>query len=531
MKKVFYIILIIICFWSCVGVKGYNQQISSLHSVSELHEDVDLAYSQLQRLHPKLYQYISKKELDAKFELLKNDIARPMGSHEFYERLALIIKEVRQGHLLLRPPTQRYTNAQLKALNKLKFEFNDLDFEILEDRLWINNTLGKDSTLVGNEVLAVDSESSKKLVGKYKSLFSSDGFNTTYHDRYLGRNFSNFYYSDKGFNDSLTLLLKKDDSIYFRTLRWIGKGGKINNDSSATKKPQQISKRDKIAFKEKQKAKRKAGRKRGYVPSRDQYLRNFDFIGKDSSVGYLKIRGFGQGNYKKFYKEIFAKIDSAEIDNLIIDLRYNGGGSLAEIENLYAYLALKPFKFLNNGETLTKIPATKSVFSQKRIGFFGSALRLLAAPGMLTYDLLHSRKKNGKVYYKFSGAKTKKPKKNKFKGKIYVITNGYSFSASTTLSANLQAAKRATFVGEETGGSYNGTVAGQSKYVTLPNSKVRMKFGMMQIETPSRTEPNGYGVKPDFEIIPTQKDRMQKRDPELEWVLVDIYMSKTSNLK
>lgn len=525
MKKVFFILLIILCFSSCIGVKSYNQQISSLHSVSELHEDVDVAYSQLQRFHPKLYQYTSKKELDAKFLSLKSSIDHLMGSNEFYERLALVLKEVRQGHLMLRPPTQRYTNTQLKALNKLKFEFNDLDFEILENKLWINNTLGKDSTMVGNEVLAVDTESSKKLIGKYKNLFSSDGFNTTYHDRYVSRNFSNFYYSDKGFRDSLTLLLKKDDSIYFKTLRWIGRGANIKNDSLATKRPQQISNPDKIAKKEEQKAKRKAGRKRGYVPSRDYYLRNFDFTGKDSSVGYLKIRGFGKGNYKKFYKETFAKIDSAEIENLIIDLRYNGGGSLAEIENLYGYLALKPFKFINNGEVLTKIPATKSVFSQKRIGFFGSALRLLGAPGILMYDILHSKKKNGKLYYKLSGAKKKTPKKNNFKGRIYIITNGYSFSASTTLSSNLHANERAIFVGEETGGSYNGTVAGQSKYVTLPNSKVRMKFGMMQIETPYKSEPNGFGVKPDVEISPTQKDRLEKRDTELEWVLEDIFGS------
>ena len=522
MKKIIKLLFITMWLSSCIGVKRYNTQISSLHSVAELHEDVDKAHSQLQKLHPKLYQYVSKSKLDSKFEILKNDIDRPMGSSEFYERLAPVLKEVRQGHLMSRPPTLRFTKAQLKALNKLKFEFNDLDFEILEDKLWVKGTLGKDSTLVGDEVLAVDKESSKKLVGKYEKLFSSDGFNTTYYDRYVGRNFSNFYYSEKGFKDSLTLLLKRNDSIYFRTFRWIGKGGMAKKDSSAHKTPQKVSKADKIIFKEKQKAKKKEGRTRGYIPSRDYYLRNFDFIGQDNSVAYLKIRGFGHGNQKKFYKEIFAKIDSAKCDNLIIDLRDNGGGNLEEIENLYGYLALEPFKFINKAETKTNIPATKAMFSKTGVGFFGSTIRIFAAPGVLAYDLLHSKKEGSKKYYKLTKSKLKKPKDNNFKGKIYVLTNGYSFSASSIISANLQATKRAIFVGEETGGSYNGTVAGQSKFVTLPNSKVRMKFGMLQIETPYKTERNGYGVKPDIEIIPTPQDRVQKRDPELDWVLEDI---------
>jgi len=523
MRKVLTLFFIAIYMASCVSVKQYNAEISSLHSVLELHEDVDNAYLQLQRFHPKLYQYISKEELDAKFQSLKNDIDRPMGSAEFYERLARVLKNVGQGHLMSRPPARRYTKVQLKTLNKLKFEFNDLDFEVLEDKLWVKSTIGKDSTLVGHEVLAIDKELSKKLVEKYKGLFSSDGFNTTYHDRYAGRNFSNFYYSDKGFRDSLTLLLKKKDSIYFKTFRWVGKGGSAKKDSLSNQELKKVSKIYKTANKKKRKAKKKEGRKRGYISSRDYYLRNFDLIGRDSSVAYLKIRGFGRGNQKKFYKETFAKIDSAKCQNLIIDLRNNGGGSLDEIENLYGYLASKPFKFINNAETKTSIPATKSMFSKKGVGLIEGTFRVLAAPGLLAYDLLHTKKENGQRYYKLTKSKLKKLNTNNFKGKIYVLINGYSFSASSTLSTNLHATKRATFVGEETGGSYNGTVAGQSKFVILPNSKVRLKFGLMQIETPYKTEPDGYGIKPDVEIIPTQKDRLQKRDPELEWVLEDIY--------
>nr|WP_238934940.1 S41 family peptidase [Aurantibacter crassamenti] len=318
------------------------------------------------------------------------------------------------------------------------------------------------------------------------------------------------------------LLLKKGDSVYFQKFKWIKKGRIIQRDSATIGESKTPTKAEKLAYKAKQKSKKKAGRSRGYVPSRDYYLRNFEFIGENNSVAYLKIRAFGDGNQRKFYRETFAKIDSAKSANLIIDIRDNGGGSIDEIENLYAYLALKPFNFVNDAEALTKTPATKATTSLEYSGFIDATIRLFSIPGLLIYDLFHVKKKGEKRYYKLSNSKLKKPKENNFNGKIYVLINGYSFSASSILSTNLQATNRAIFVGEETGGGYNGTVAGQSKYVTLPNSKVRMKFGLLHIESPFHTDPIGYGIKPDVQIIPTQKDRLQKRDPELEWVLNNI---------
>ena len=44
----------------------------------------------------------------------------------------------------------------------------------------------------------------------------------------------------------------------------------------------------------------------------------------------------------------------------------------------------------------------------------------------------------------------------------------------------------------------------------------------MQIQAPYQTAENGYGIKPDKEIIPTKVDRLKGIDPELEWVLAQL---------
>ena len=90
----------------------------------------------------------------------------------------------------------------------------------------------------------------------------------------------------------------------------------------------------------------------------------------------------------------------------------------------------------------------------------------------------------------------------------------------------MQANNRATFVGEETGGAYNGTVAGIYKIYQLPTSKVKIRIGLMQVETPFKQEPDGFGNKPDVEILPTVKDRALGIDTELEWILNDIESKK-----
>ena len=105
---------------------------------------------------------------------------------------------------------------------------------------------------------------------------------------------------------------------------------------------------------------------------------------------------------------------------------------------------------------------------------------------------------------------------------MYVLINGNSFSASSLISTHLKATKRAVFVGEETGGAYNGTVAGIYKIYELPNSKLKIRMGLMHVDTPYKQTPDGYGVKPDVVVTPSLEDLILKKDTELQWILNDI---------
>lgn len=529
MKKLLLLFSVSVVLSSCGSIERYNEAVTKMHPVEDLQEDIDKVYQQLQRLHPRLYQYTPKETLDFKFDSLKHSISAPMTSRQFHKQLSQVTKYVGQGHLSLSPPSTRFTRKQRKARLKTKFDAANLDFEYLDNKLIIRNARGKDSLLVNAEVLEVNGQNPLDLMTKYKKTVASDGYNTTFYDRVVGYRFLGYYAQANGRFDSISFKLRNSDSTFIKTYKRLPKAEKktvsdsIKADSLKTIKPKKkLTKAEKKAKKIKFKKKLKDRKKYGYNYTTKEFSRNLSFVGRDSTVALMKIKSFSRGSkYKDFYEESFKTLDSLGTIDLIIDIRNNFGGRLNEILFLYSYLTDENYTLINKSETNSRIPTLKSLMSNST-SLFTKILVGLASPYLITNNLLRSSKKDGQLYYRFKASKEREPNPLNFKGNIYVLINGNSFSASSVLSTQLDGSSRATFVGEETGGAYNGTVAGIYKTYKLPNTKVKARIGLMHIDSKFKTEPDGYGIKPDIEITPTYQDRLNRKDPELEWVLSNI---------
>ena len=103
---------------SCTSVEKYNKQRTALVLPEKLREDVDFTYKKLKEMHPKLYWYISKNELDFKFDSLKTTITKPLTSYEFYTKLTPVINEIKQGHLSVFPNTIKRSKQEIETLVK-----------------------------------------------------------------------------------------------------------------------------------------------------------------------------------------------------------------------------------------------------------------------------------------------------------------------------------------------------------------------------------------------------------------------------
>ncbi|MBD0371870.1 MAG: S41 family peptidase [Pyrinomonadaceae bacterium] len=211
-----------------------------------------------------------------------------------------------------------------------------------------------------------------------------------------------------------------------------------------------------VVFSEKPLPERDDPRRRDPEEMRRQGARNnYGFYKVEvlpGNVGYLDLRQFYRAEMAA-EKATAAMNFLADTDALIIDLRKNGGGSADMVAFLASYL-LGPEPVLIN------------------TAYF--------RPENRTFETWTLKEVPGKRYTGKS---------------VYVLTSSYTFSAAEEFAYDMKTQKRATIVGETTGGGAN------------PNTFVRINDHFMlsvpigrAINPITKTNWEGVGVKPDVEV-------------------------------
>jgi C-terminal processing protease CtpA/Prc len=132
------------------------------------------------------------------------------------------------------------------------------------------------------------------------------------------------------------------------------------------------------------------------------------------------------------------------------------------------------------------------------------------------------KQSDGRIHFRYFEKHLFKPKSNNhFNGKVYVVTGGYSFSASTLVVGAVKGQQNVTLVGEETGGGYYGNSAMHLPVVHLPYSKIRMILPLYRLVIDRSRIKTGRGIFPDIEVKPNSAAIRQG---------IDIKMQKVRNL-
>ena len=112
-----------------------------------------------------------------------------------------------------------------------------------------------------------------------------------------------------------------------------------------------------------------------------------------------------------------------------------------------------------------------------------------------------------------------KPKKNGFKGKVYLITDASNSSATHLMAMYAKQIEGVTIVGQETGGNQMGTNGSYLFFLRLPNTRLELDIPVINNVIPNGKELIDGGVKPHIMVTKKAKDFINNKDTELGAVL------------
>lgn len=208
---------------------------------------------------------------------------------------------------------------------------------------------------------------------------------------------------------------------------------------------------------------------------------------KSSKLAVLTISTFSSEklrqtneNFVQFLDTTFRELRANKTTTLIIDLRYNSGGDDKNGALLYSYLTSKPFKYFEAIETKRR------------------RLTPTDHPGLGIQE----------------------PAVSNFNGKVIFIINGLCFSTTADFCAIAKSHNRGKFVGEETGGAYQGNTSGETFRMTLPNSSINISIPTHMYHNAVRRQKYlDRGIIPDYIVEPSIDDVISGKNVQLDYAL------------
>ena len=237
-------------------------------------------------------------------------------------------------------------------------------------------------------------------------------------------------------------------------------------------------------------------------------------IDSSGKFAVMTLNTFSNGGLRTFFRRSFRKLRKENINNLVLDIRSNGGGRVGLSTLLTKYISRKPFKVADTIFTRSKTlwPYTKYIK-----GKFFNNIELLFIDGKRSDGLFHIRSMEKKFYT---------PKKiNRYRGDVYVLTNGPTFSASTLFCNYIKGQPGITLVGEETGGGWYGNDGIMIPDIILPNTKTRVRLPLFRIVQYNHIAEKGTGVWPDI-YIPTNYEALIKGYDKKMQVVKELILGK-----
>lgn len=445
-------------------------------SVEKVREDIDVMEEVFTEAFPSLEDYISEDKFRQKIDSLKSSVTEPLdlSKSNLFHPLKEIIRIFHDSHIWSIPYLTDVIGKQLYT--------PALYFTYLEGKLKVAATTPEFKVYIDRAVSKIDGKPVSEYIDKLKP---------------------DFWHSDldikSQIEEALVFPSSKADRSKSNASEMIVEfidGQKVTIPYVS---PDKLTFNDKIA--------------RMYKWKNINRMRNDDDCFEtrilNDSTAYLAIKTFSLNQVQT--EDVINFLDSCKRQNLIVDLRNNGGGEDVVTKKIIAVFADKPFDRQKGGFSFVN---KKGDFSSFKYSMNYSA----------NDDIFPEYQEvENKNIYKAEGENTIMPDSlHHYSGKVYVLTNGRSYSAATLFPAFLVRNRRGVSVGRETGTGYHFMTALRFVQIQLPNSLNTINVPLVKCvfdTTVTQRTPKGRGLLPDYPIELTENETLMGSDGNTDVVL------------
>lgn len=470
----FLILCLIVLFSSCASsYKTYRPD--KKFAKDSLQQDFILLRNILEQKHPAIYWYTPKEKMDFYFDSLYNNIADSMTELQYgWQVIAPLTQKIHCGHTSFSMSKNWY-----RFMNNKHIPSFPLFVKTWADTMVVTGNLNRKDSVIkpGTIITSVNGIPVKELQQQIFKYLPQDGYSNNVNYVRLSANFPYFHRNIFG--------IYKNYRVGY--IDSCGNEKKILLPMwSPLPDTSKIKRKIELPEEKKSRQERKKERLEGF--------RSFA-IDTATNTGVFTLTTFSGGNgrhLKKFMRQTFKKLQTNNINNLIIDLRSNGGGEIDIYALLTRYIRNTPFKVADSAYAVAK---SLKPFSKYIHQSFLTNLGL---------RFLTSRKTDGNYHFGFYERHLFHPKKkNHFDGKVYVLINGPTFSASTLFCNAVKGQQNVILAGEDAGGGWHGNSGIMIPDITLPITKLKVRLPLFKIVQYNHVPKDGRGVVPDIYIPPT----------------------------
>ncbi len=496
MKGIIYSILIVF-FISPASA----QSLDDSFSIKKMKKDLEIFKAIRIKTNSGLYKYRTVAQIDSSYNWALDEVEKSSTLRDFYNIICQLTDFEGSLHNNTRMPNKAY-----KLMKKEVSGYFPFSLKLIENKM-IVNTKGLEIPL-GAEIVSINNIPMKQILPNLYKYYTTDGLNISGKSIGVNYNFSRYYRLHYGLQETFELSYIRHKSniveqITFKSTSYAAYYKKVKNRFSRP-----IDTFYHKDWKENEK---------------------YSFQSIDSTTSLLTINSFAMGDesspvhhrYVAFLDSIFISMKSLNTKNLIVDVRYNGGGTDPNDLVTYSYLTQREFRENKQAWiSFEKLPFLKYIYTKVPVFLRPLGVRRYNKE----YQEIFTKEKDGKYYQDENSDdhRVRKPNEHAFKGKVYLLISPHTASAASLFAAMAAGNENTTVVGEESIGGYYGHNGHSPLAYILPNSKIETYFSTVNLEQDVPLKANqihNRGIIPDYNVTQSYADYLNQTDTQMNFVL------------